>query len=290
MDNNYNQKSNINPIPENNQPSIETPQTNTVMPQNNVNIPQPNNQLPLENVKAPKSNTALIVIMLIFILALAGLVVKMYLDNNKKSDNSGNSTNYTENNNNESDLSNQTTETDATTTETTTNTDNIAVSNDMFQATVNGVQIKFPATKASFEGTGWTWDEKYATKKLDTGYTGSGGRIGTYPGGVVVSVVNTSGEMKEIQDCVIDDGTFYNPKDGSNDVVFIGGLTYSATKDQVKSKMAELNYTNVKESTVDALTNYRYYKDNNESNYKDYIEFSFYNEVLSNVSIFTSGN
>ena len=159
----------------------------------------------------------------------------------------------------------------------------------LFQVTVNDVKIQFPCTKASFEGTGWSWDERYAKKDLASGYTTSGGRIGKYPGGVVVSVINNTQETKHIEDCIIDDGTFYNPEDGNDKVSFIGGITYTNTLEEIKTKMEELGYKNPKESTSDNSVYLRYFLEDNQDDYKNYIEFYFYNNIMKSVDVRTEG-
>lgn len=153
------------------------------------------------------------------------------------------------------------------------------------EVSVNGVKIKIPATKESFANTGWTWDEKYANKMLDSGYTTSGGRIGDYPGGVVVSVVNNFNEIKKIQDCTIDSATFYNPEDGSENVTFIGGINYGSTEAEVKSVMESLGYKNVKISNYDTSSYYTYYLNDDQNEYRNKTEFYFYKGVLKSVSI-----
>ncbi len=159
----------------------------------------------------------------------------------------------------------------------------------LFEVAINNNVIKFPTTKESFVDTGWTWDEKYANKIIDTGYTTTGGRIGKYPGGVVVTVINNSNEQKKIQDCIIDDATFYNPGDNSENVTFIGGLNYDSTEEDVKKTMLNLNYKNAKEKKYDNQSYYDYYMNDDQNNYKNYIEFYFYNGVIKSISIFTSG-
>ena len=155
-------------------------------------------------------------------------------------------------------------------------------------AIVNGVTITLPATKESFVGTGWEWDPKYANTDLATGYTTSGGRMGKYPGGAVVSVVNKSGQTKKIQDCTIDYITFYNPKNGSENVTFIGGLNYNSTSAEVKSAFSKMGYKNLKERNYDSSNYYTYYLNDNTSNYRDYIEFYFYKNTLNSVTIRSS--
>lgn len=152
------------------------------------------------------------------------------------------------------------------------------------QAQYNGVVITIPATKESFIGTNWTWDSKYAQKDLATGYTTSG-RIGSYPGGVVVGVINVSGQTKKIEDCTIDSATFYNPNDGSENVYFIGGINYTSTENDVTSAMSSLGYKNVKATKYDDAAYYRYFANDDQGNYKNYIEFSFYKIVLKSVSV-----
>lgn len=203
-------------------------------------------------------------------------------------------------NKNEIDI-NQTTITSTTSTTTTTkqsiiNNNEIEIKDDLntlslFEVAIDNNIIKFPATKESFANTGWVWDEKYANKSIDTGYTTTGGRIGNPPGGVVVTVINNSGVQKKIQDCIIDDATFYNPGDNSENVTFIGGLNYNSSEENVKSVMTNLGYKNMKEKNYDNQSYYYdYYMDDDQNNYKDYIEFYFYNGVIKSVSIFTSGN
>lgn len=160
-------------------------------------------------------------------------------------------------------------------------------SSDFTNVTVNGIQIKFPATKESFEKLGWTWSEKYANSDLSSGYITTGGRIGTYPGGVVVSVVNDSSKTKKIQDCTIYAATFYNPKTDSEKVSFIGGLTYNSTVKDVKGKMKSLGYKNPKISKEEKSIYLKYYKDDSYDNYRDYIEFYFYKNSIKSVSIST---
>ena len=263
----------------------------------NATVNEPQNEVSQNN---SKNNKTLLYVLFGVILVLVIVIIVMFLNNNKNNAGSidnGNTNNLNNQNNVQENTVNQnvdqnTSNQNANQNTESTNTNNnneVLSSNDILQATVNNVRIKFPATKDSFNGTGWAWDERYATKKLDTGYTSSGGRIGSFPGGVVVGVVNLSGEVKEIQDCVIDDGTFYNPKDGSNNVVFVGGITFSSTIEEVKTKMSELKYSNVKETIIDATSKYKYYKDDNQNNYKDYIEFTFNNGTLTDVGIFTSG-
>ena len=159
----------------------------------------------------------------------------------------------------------------------------------LFQVTVNGSTINFPCTKEAFDDTGWSWDEKYAKADIEGGYTTSGGRIGEYPGGVVVSVINKTQETKHIEDCTIDDGTFYNPEDDSNQITFIGGLTFSSTVEEVKEKMEELGYKNPKESPSEDAIYLRYFLEDNPDDYKNYIEFYFNNNIIKSVDIKTAG-
>jgi len=231
-----------------------------------------------------KSNSGLIVLVIILIICVLGL--GGYLIYNLTS--------------NKNEVNNNQTITTITTTTTTTSTtsrvnENVDQKEDLsaislFEVAVDNNIIKFPATKESFANTGWVWDEKYANKTIDTGYTTTGGRIGKYPGGVVVTVINNSGEQKKIQDCIIDDATFYNPGDGSENVTFIGGLNYNSSEEDVKKVMSNLGYQNVKEKINETQSYYDYYMNDDQNNFKNYIEFYFYNGVIKSVSIFTSGN
>ena len=158
------------------------------------------------------------------------------------------------------------------------------------EAIINGKKISFPTTKEAFNGTNLEWDSKYAKRDLATGYTTSGGRIGTYPGGVVVSVINHSGETKHIEDCIISSATFYNGKERSNDKAeFIGGLNYNSKVDDIKKVMEEEGYKNPKESIHDKSIYLRYYLDDNNKNYTDYIEFNLYDGVINYILVSTRG-
>lgn len=175
--------------------------------------------------------------------------------------------------------------TTSTTTPNTTGNDNVSAIN---VAIVKGVRISVPATKESFANTGWEWDAKYANTDLATGYTTSGGRLGKYPGGAVISVINNSGQTKKIQDCTIDSITFYNPGDGSENVTFIGGLNYNSTTNDVKSTFSKLGYKAGKERNYEKSNYYTYYLNDNSSNYRDYIEFSFFDGAIRSVTIKSS--
>lgn len=241
----------------------------------------------VNTLKPNKLNNKIVIILIIVLLILIGVIAYLFLM--KSNENNTNTANSRENTNNVN--------TDVTNTPQVENKKQVDESNNnvvasvdsIFQASVNNVVIKFPATKESFNGTGWKWDEKYANTDLANGYTTSGGRIGTYPGGVVVSVINNSGVTKHISDCIIDDGTFYNPKDGSKNVTFVGGLNFSSTMEEVKNTMKNLGYNNLKEKKIDDAVYYDYYLDDNQSNYKDYIEFYYFREVLQSIGIYTSG-
>lgn len=194
-----------------------------------------------------------------------------------------------------SDMTNNTTENLVTNTTTNNDTNVIPQNNTennnitaINTAIVKGVKISVPATKESFANTGWTWDEKYANTDLATGYTTSGGRLGKYPGGAVVSVINNSGQTKKIQDCIIDSITFYNPGDGSENVTFIGGLNYNSTTNDVKTTFSKLGYKAGKERNYEKSNYYTYYLNDNSSNYRDYIEFSFFNGVIRSVTVKSS--
>ena len=168
------------------------------------------------------------------------------------------------------------------------NANTVDVSLKINQAKYNNVVITFPATKESFNGTNWSWDSSYAKKDLATGFTTSGGRIGSYPGGVVVGVINKSGQTKKIEDCTINSATFYNPKDGSENVYFIGGLNYTSTESDVTNTMTSLGYKNVKTTTYDRSSFYRYYLDDDKNNYRDYIEFYFFDKTVYSITVNTS--
>lgn len=268
-------------------------QENNTNIQQSMNMQQETQNSEVDNLSRPNnSNNKLVIIMAIIIVVLLGVVVYLFFikpgstNNNDSLNNSvnNNATNNEVTNNDQVNDENNNQQLEEEKEDTDSVTDNA-----LFQAKVNGITVKFPATKESFDGTGWKWSEKYANTDLASGYTTSGGRIGTAPGGVVVTVINNSGETKHISDCIIDDGTFYNPEDGSKDVIFVGGLNFSSTADEVKSVMNNLGYSNLKEKKYDNSVYLDYYLDNDQSNYKDYIEFYYYNNVLKSIGIFTSG-
>lgn len=160
--------------------------------------------------------------------------------------------------------------------------DNLALN----EAKYNGVTITIPATKESFVGTGWTWDNEYTNTDLDPGYSTIGGRIGEYPGGVTVNVSNNSNTVKKVKDCTIDIAIFYNPEDGSENVSFIGGINYSSTIDEVKQIMSNLGYKNGEEDIYEESTYLTYYKNDDKlNNFASYTEFYFYNGKLDHVTI-----
>lgn len=268
---------------ENNQTPIENQQPVQNMQQTN-NTPTVNSQVPNQpstpQPEKKNNTTILIVIIAILVLALIGLGAKMFLGNNKADKDDGNKDTP------------PTQEVETGKSEETPTTPATPPANDptsISQAVVNGVTINFPCTKEAFNGTGWSWDEKYAKTDLAANYTTSGGRIGQYPGGVVVSVINDSTETKHIEDCTIDDGTFYNPGDGSKSITFVGGIDFSYNIDNVKEKMTSLGYKNVKESTVEKSVNLSYFLNDDQNNFKDQIVFNFYDNVLKSVEIRTAG-
>ena len=155
------------------------------------------------------------------------------------------------------------------------------------QAALNGVTFSFPETKTAFSNVGWTWDANYASNDVAAGTTTNGGRIGTAPGGAVVQVVNKGTEPAHIEDCTIYSATFYNPKDGSENVTFVGGLGYTSNEEAVRAKMTELGYSKVTETPSDNGVTLRYFLNNDTTNTNNYIEFSFVSNTIENVTITT---
>ena len=142
------------------------------------------------------------------------------------------------------------------------------------QASLNGVTFNFPETKTTFSNVGWTWDANYASNDVEAGTTTNGGRIGNAPGGAVVQVINKGTETAHIEDCTIYSATFYNPKDGSENVTFVGGLGYTSNLDAVKAKMTELGYTKVTETPNENAVSLRYFLNNDTTNYGYEIEYA----------------
>ena len=292
----------VAPTPVVETPVAPVPPTTPVEPAlTNINAPQPvqGGYVPpvVEQPQQPKkNNTVIIIVVVILAVAILGVVALLSGNKDDKKDKTTTTTVTTTENR---DLTTTTTTKDVDSTTTTTSTtqvippigtttvaptpnqDNNLAWN---QAQYKNVTISFPATKDSFNGTGWTWDSTNAERTLKTGYTTSGGRIGSYPGGVVVSVVNMTGQDQLVKDCKIDAGTFYNPKDGSEDVRFIGGIHYGMQPDQVKAAMANKGFKKLDERPYeDSL--YLKYQFNAERSTVDYIEFYFYKGTMNSVTI-----
>lgn len=157
----------------------------------------------------------------------------------------------------------------------------------LFQVSVNGITISFPSNKYEFEAAGWKWDKEKAKTDLASGYSMPGGRIGEAPGGVVVSVTNLSGKTQVLEDCIIDDGDFYN-SNSKDKVFFVGGLNYNSTEDDVRNTLTNLGYKNVVTRNYENSNYYDYYLDDNKENFKDHISFYFYKGKIKSVSIYTT--
>ncbi len=170
-----------------------------------------------------------------------------------------------------------------TPTETTPNSDGNSI--DIKQATYNGVTFSFPVTKAEFESVGWTLDPNISQTDVSPGSTSSGGRVGNEPGGATIMVANTGSETKHVEDCNIYNATFYNPKDGSENVTFIGGIAYTSSSEDVKNKMVELGYKKYSETSNGNTTNLKYFMNDNESYSNDYVEFYFVDNAIETVTI-----
>jgi len=156
---------------------------------------------------------------------------------------------------------------------------------DIKQATFNGVTFSFPTTKAEFESAGWTLDPNFAQVDVAPGSTAPAGRVGNEPGGATIMVANTGSETKHVEDCAIYSATFYNPKDGSENVTFIGGIAYTSSSEDVKNKMVELGYKKYSESSNGNATNLKYFMNDNESYSNDYVEFYFVDNAIETVTI-----
>ncbi len=160
--------------------------------------------------------------------------------------------------------------------------------NQLFQVKINNNIINFPCTKEDFKKVGWEFDSDKGKNQIAPNNSTTGGRIGSYPGGVVITVINKTNKTQNIEDCDIISGDFYNPGDGSENVYFIGELNYTSTIEEVRSKMISLGYNNVKEKTYETAVYLKYYLDDNQSNSRDYIEFYFNKDNIKMISISTS--
>ena len=153
------------------------------------------------------------------------------------------------------------------------------------QAAVNGVVFTFPETKASFDKLNWKWEESYAKNSVEPGSTAEGGRIGNAPGGVSVYVYNKAETAQPIENCHIYNAIFSNPKDGSENVSFVGGLGYTTNPEAAKTRMTELGYTKVSEINNEDHVYLRYFLNNDSANANDYVEFYFINNIVETVTI-----
>ena len=264
------------------QAAMPNPNMNNIAPNNNMN--QSPNMVPPVGNNTNKNNTLIIVIAIVVVFAIVCIALVML---NNKDENDGKASSDNTPTTNEETIKDD--NTDSKDKDTNDNKGSSSLTNTKInkisQASYNGVLISFPATKEAFKGTGLTWDEDYAQRDLATGYTTSGGRLGKYPGGISISVVNLSGQTKKIEDCVIDLAIFNNPKDGSENVTFIGGINYNSTKEDVQNTMKSLGYKNVKANDYERSNYYRYFLNDDDHNYRDYIEFYFFDNVLSSVTI-----
>lgn len=153
------------------------------------------------------------------------------------------------------------------------------------QVAISGVVFTFPETKTTFDKIGWKWDESYAKNTVEAGLTSEGGRIGNAPGGVSVFVYNKAETAQPVENCYVYNAIFSNPKDGSENVSFVGGLGYTANVESTKTRMTELGYTQVNETTNGDSVYLRYFLNNDTANSNDYVEFYFVNNVVETVTI-----
>ena len=282
MNNDLNQNNNQNsPMP--NQPI------------NNQNSPMPNQpvQPNQQTTDQPKKNNKVgSILLIVLVVILVGVIAYFVINgNNKKPTGENNNPNNVEVNgpNNNKEPENNQDETKPNKNNDSNKENSVSTGEEItnyYEVEIDGNRIGLPASKEDFDKVGWEWDPKHAESHLDTGYTTSGGRIGKYPGGVVVSVINNTGELKKISECPIDSMTFFNPKDNSENIKFIGGLDFNSTLDQVKSAMEKLGFKDPKVYEVDKYVTYRYFEDNDsKNNYSSYIEFKFYDDVFNEVTL-----
>ncbi len=157
----------------------------------------------------------------------------------------------------------------------------------MFQASINGITINMPSNKYEFEAAGWKWNEEKAKVDVKAGYSIPGGFIGKRSVGGEVLVVNLSGKTEHVEDCTIQGIDFNYSSKKRDNVYFIGGLNFNSKENDVKDTMTKLGYKNPKINKVESSTYYRYFKEDNQNNYGDYIEFYFFKGTIKTVSIYT---
>ena len=142
--------------------------------------------------------------------------------------------------------------------------------------------------KEAFEGTGLEWDEKYEDVDLADGCAASGGRLGEYPGGIVVSAINLSGETKKIPDCAIDDATFYFG-DENDEFKFPGGITKDSGIEDVNDLWEGVEPNRIYDKDDAYYVEYRYENPENPYSSENKIEYRFFKGELKSVSIMTDG-
>lgn len=156
------------------------------------------------------------------------------------------------------------------------------------QVSVNGTIISFPTTKESFVSLGWKWEETSSKNMVQPGETASGGKIGINEGGVFVNIINRNNEAKVVEDCSIYSATFINPNDESGEKIsFIGDINFKSNYSNIKTKMSNVGYSNVTETTANGFIYLRYYLNDDSSNINDYVEFGLLNDMLYSVTIQT---
>lgn len=157
------------------------------------------------------------------------------------------------------------------------------------QVIVNGHAISLPSNTTNFIDAGLEIQEKDLDKTVEVSYFGTTVNLGKYPAYVTATIISPDDELINIKDGVVADVSFHNPKDGTNDVTFYGSITYNSSVEDVKKVMTNLGFT-VEEREYPNSKYMTFYKDNDKSNYKDYIEYYFYKDVITSVSVNTGVN
>lgn len=159
----------------------------------------------------------------------------------------------------------------------------------LLQVSVNGITISFPSNRNEFEAAGWNLNNENNELDLGSGLSMSGGHIGEKAGGADISFINLSGKTMKLNDCSIDDATFYNSSNKREKIYFVGGLNYNSTEDEIKTTMESLGYKNVEIKKNETEASYSYFLYDKKENSKDYIEIQFNKGKIKTVSVYTSG-
>lgn len=157
-------------------------------------------------------------------------------------------------------------------------------SNELQTVKINDVKITFPTTATELEKTGWKLDENKINSDIEKN------KIDTINFGdeSILSIVNNSNETKKIKDCKFNLVSFNKPTNDENNIKFVDNITFNNSLEKIKVKMSLKGYDDEDENISGKYTSIKYYKDDEDDNVSDYIEFAFYDGTMTTVRISSS--